>query len=173
MGILDKHQKCPQHKQEKIMKKSITLALMTGIVLASAASWAGFGIPKVNTGNSTVNRAVNTGVDTAKNKGLEKVINDKIAKHNCSFKDAKTVNGVTCDLNKLITELSNWRTGLESSIANDVNINVQASAKDSNLAWERGNFVSGQIREKIGYWDYYVTSNTHNDRNLKIWVTVH
>lgn len=154
------------------MKKITALTLTMGIVLISASVWAGFGIPKVNTGNSTVNRAVNTGVDTAKNKGLEKVINDKIAKYNCQFKDVKTVNDTTCDLGKLINELEAWRTGLEGTVANDVNINVQASANTSSLAWDRGNHIRDQIRQRINYWDYYVTSNTGSDRALKIWVTV-
>lgn len=155
------------------MKKIAITGLIAGLVMISTASFAGFGLPKVSTGNSTVNNVTNKAVDTAKNKGFEKVINDKIAKYNCQFKDGKTVDGVTCDLNKVIRELEGWRNGLEGTVANDVDINVQASALKSDLAWQRGNHVRDQIRNSINYWDYYVTSNTSSDKGLKIWVSVH
>ena len=143
------------------------------VIFITTSVWAGFGLPKVSTGNSTVNKVANTAVDTAKNKGLEKVINDKLAKQNCQFKDAMTKTDTTCDLNKVVSELESWRSGLEGTIANDVDVHVEASAKSSGLAYDRGSYVRGKLYQTINYWDYDVTSNTSSDKGLKIWVSVH
>ena len=135
------------------MKKVIGLTL-TLLVVAST-SWAGFGLPKVKTGNSTVNNLANKGINKAATKGLEKAINDKIKKLGCSFAD-ETSTATTCNLDKLVRELSLWRQGLEGTIANDFNIYVEAGGKKSTVASSRGNFVRNKIKSKIGYWDYYV-----------------
>lgn len=153
------------------MKKLSILAITAAVLLSANSVWAGFPSLKVSN-NSTINNAVNKGVKKGTYKALADHINKKIAKHGCQFKDATTTTATTCNLDKVVKELSNWRSGLESTIANDVNVRVQASAKNSSLGYKRAKYVRDQIRSKIGYWDYYVSSNTHNEKGLKIWVEI-
>jgi hypothetical protein len=154
----------------EFMKKIMIFSLAFAVVSASA--WAGFGLPKVNTGNSATNAAVNKGADMGKNKAVEKMINDKLAKEKCSFKNATTETDTTCDLNKIAKDLSNWKNGLEATLVNRVQVNVQADATKSDLAHKRVNFVRDQLKNQINWWDYNVSTNTAGNNDLKIWVSV-
>lgn len=158
------------------MKRSLTLGLSLAVLVASSA-WAGFGIPKVNTGNSTVNSAVNKGVDMGKNAAVAKVINDKLTKYNCQFKNDATMTDTTCNMDKIIKELTMWKSGLESTLVNNVTVNVKASAKDtvksaSSIASSRAQEIRNRLYKTMSWWDYTVTSNTQEGNGLSIWVTV-
>lgn len=109
---------------------------------------------------------------TAVKKGVEAGINDKIKKKNCAFINSTTENQTSCNLDSVVADLKGWRSGLESTIANDVNIHIEASADKSDLAWKRVSFVEDLLRSKINYWDWYTHKTTANGNGLKIWVTV-
>jgi hypothetical protein len=165
--------------------KKFALVTLAAVVFASAA-WAGFGLPKVNTGNSTVNSVVNKGADMAKNKAVEKIINDKLSKYNCTFKDDFTTTDTTCPLDKIINELTAWKGGLESTLVGNVSVNVKASANGqaekalksklkvspSSHAGNRAQEIRNMLYKQMSWWDYTVTSNTNEGNGLSIWVTV-
>lgn len=136
------------------MKKSF-IAAIAALAVAGTA-WAGFGIPKVNTGNSTTNTVVNKGIDMGKNKAVASIINDKLKKYHCAFKTDKAMQAsdVSCDINKISGELSTWKSGLESTIVNKVKVNVMAHHKNSDrMAMDRARNVCNKIAEKVNWWD--------------------
>src|SRR5690606_30758946 len=97
-----------------IMKKPVLLMASS---VSDSANAFGFGIP--STGSRGGDAAVSLGKKGV-NKGLEASINDKLAKKNCAFVDSKTKTDTTCNLDAIIKDLQGWRTGLESTIANNV-----------------------------------------------------
>lgn len=147
------------------------------VLLLAVAFWLTAGqahainLGSVNTGNSNANQAIKQG-SKASRAALEAAINDKIKKENCAFVDAKTENKTTCNLDKVIKTLANWRSGLESTIANDVDVHIEASAVKNDLAWKRVSFVEDKMKQKLSYWDWYSHKTTANANNLKIWVKV-
>lgn len=158
------------------MKRSLTLGLSLAVLVAGSA-WAGFGLPKVNTGNSAVNSALNKGVDMGKNAAVAKIINDKLTKYNCQFSNDSTTTDTTCNMDKMINELTMWKSGLESTLVNSVTVNVKASAKDSvksasTVASTRAQEIRNRLYKTMSWWDYTVTSNTQEGNGLSIWVTV-
>lgn len=147
--------------------KKITLVITLAIVVAfTGLAFAGIGLPK--TKSATANKVM----DTAKNKGIEQAINDKIKKHKCAFKDAKTEVDTTCDLDKVIDELVDFKNGLETTLVDDFDIHVTASAEDSSLAYKRSNNIWSKLRPKVNWWDHYVNSDTTSPTGLRIWVSV-
>lgn len=136
------------------MKKLIA-PLVAAVVVASSA-FAGFGIPKVNTGNSTANTIVNKGVDMGKNKAVEKLINDKLSQYRCVYPNDKAVQAsdASCDWNKISGDLATWKNGLESTIVNKVQVNVMAHHKTSDsLAMDRARNICNKISQKVNWWD--------------------
>lgn len=105
-------------------------------------------------------------------KSLEAGINDSLKKKNCKFKNGSTETETTCDLNAIVNDLKSWRNGLEASIANDVDINIEASATTSDLAWKRVSAVQDVLKAKISWWDWYTHKTTANGDGLRIWVKV-
>lgn len=153
------------------MKKIVPLFLFFCFVLFAVNSNA-FGpgtlkgsIPSSGTQAESVTKQV-------AGSALEASINDSIKKQNCAFADDKTENKTTCDLNKIVADLKKWRDGLEATVSNDVDIHIQASAKDNDLAWKRVSFVQDVLKSKITYWDWYTDKTTANGDKLKIWVDV-
>lgn len=151
------------------MKKLFTAALVIGLAVVSVSASAGFGLP--STGSAGGDLAVKA-TKKAVGKGLEASINDKIAKQNCAFKNNTTKTETTCDLNKIIADLKGWRTGLESTIANSVNVHIEASADKSDLAWDRVSYVQNQLRSGLSSWRWSTHKTTANGNKLKIWVEV-
>lgn len=158
------------------MKRSLILGLGL-VVLVAGSAWAGFGLPKVNTGNSTMNSVVNKGVDMGKNAAVAKIINDKLTKYNCQFANDSTTTDTTCNMDKMVNELTMWKSGLESTLVNSVTVNVKASAKDniksaSTVASTRAQEIRNRLYKTMSWWDYTVTSNTQEGNGLSVWVTV-
>ncbi|HBF13840.1 MAG TPA: hypothetical protein DDW49_10740 [Deltaproteobacteria bacterium] len=140
-----------------------------------AAVFVGYGLNahafNINTGNSNANQGIKTSSKVA-GASIEASINDKIKKENCAFADSKTDNKTTCDLDKIIKYLVDWKKGLESTIANDVDVHIEASADKNDLAWKRVSFVQDKMRAKLSYWDWYTHKTTANADKMKIWVDV-
>jgi hypothetical protein len=154
------------------MKTRALVAAACGLFALSASAMA-FGpgniqgsIPSSGTKAEATTKSVAKGA-------LEAGINDNLKKQNCSFSDSKTDKKTTCDLNKIVADLKNWRDGLESTIANDVDVHIEASAADNDLAWKRVSYVQDQLKAKLSYWDWYTDKTTINGDKLKIWVKVH
>src|SRR3990167_8303323 len=143
--------------------------LLTAVLGLAAGQAHAINLGNVNTGNSDANRAINQGAKVSR-AALEAGINDKLKKENCAFVDGKTENKTTCDLDKVIKTLANWRSGLESTIANDVDVHIEASADQNSLAWKRVSFVQDKMKAKLSYWDWYSHKTTANANGLKIWV---
>lgn len=137
------------------MKKAFLFTIVA--LFAASSAWAGFGLPKVSgTGSGHVDSALNKGIDKGKNMAVAQVINDKLKKYNCMFKkdDAMQARDVSCDLNKIASELSMWKNGLESTIVNKVRVNVMAGHKKSDsMAMDRARNVCNKISEKVSWWD--------------------
>jgi len=150
------------------MKRLLVSIALAATLLATSSAHAQFG-GILNTGNGTVNKALNMGA----NKALEAAINDKIKKKGCAFKSKTTDIDTTCDVNAVISELKNWKTGLSTAVSKNVDIYIDASAKTGTLANKRARNMESKLRGGgVSWWDYYVTSNTSNKDNLKIWVKV-
>ncbi|EKD42431.1 MAG: hypothetical protein ACD_73C00160G0002 [uncultured bacterium] len=151
------------------MKKLLTAALVFGFATVTLSAHAGFGIPSTgSTGGDIAVKVANKAV----NKGIESAINDKIAKQGCAFKDSKTKDATTCDLGKIISDLSGWRSGLESTISSNVSVNIEASANKSDLAWDRVSYVQDKLRAGLSSWRWNTHKTTSNGDKLRIWVSV-
>lgn len=154
--------------------KSVRFILALGLVLVAGQVMA-FGpssvLDKNISGTSTEANVKKVTKEVAK-AGIEAGLNDKLKKEGCAFKNDTTKDETTCDLNKVIGYLSNWRKGLTNTVANDVNVYIEASAKKSGLASDRASHVEGVMRKKLSYWDWYTQTTTKNGNGLKIWVTV-
>lgn len=154
------------------MKKTVlfvsVFVFLFGIASANAIDFGGVkgNIPSSNTkAESVTKKAAGTAVTAA--------INDKLKKQNCAFADSKTESQTTCDLNKIISDLKGWQQGLESTIANDVDVHIEASANDDSLAWKRVSSVQDTLKAKFSYWDWYTHKTTSSGDKLKIWVSTH
>jgi hypothetical protein len=149
------------------MKRILSILVATAAFLTVTSAHAQFG-GILNTGNGVANQALNMG----SNKALEAAINDKIKKKNCAFKDKTTDMNTTCDVNAIISDLKNWKSGL-GAVSKNVDIYINASAKDETLANKRAHNMEQKLRGGgVSWWDYMVTSNTANKDGLKIWVKV-
>lgn len=143
------------------MKKIIVLTIVFMAIFAIVSTtYAGMSMPSTGSG------AMDTAVKTTATKGFEAAINDKIKKYNCQFKD-ETSTETTCDLVKITEELSNWRNGLEATVANDVDVYVNVGGP-----YSRATFVRNELHKKVGYWDYVVSADHTNPKGLDIWVKV-
>ena len=143
------------------MKKIIVITIVFMAVFAIISNtYAGMSLP------STGSSVADTAVKTTATKGFEAAINDKIKKYNCQFKD-ETSTQTTCDLSQIITELTNWRNGLESTVANDVDVYVNVGGP-----YNRATFVRNEMHKKLGFWDYMVSADHQNPKGLDIWVKV-
>lgn len=97
-------------------------------------------------------------------------INDKLKKENCQFVKGKS-DQLTCDLDKILKHLTNWKSGLETTgVTSDFNIHAEASAENNDLAWKRVSFVEGKLKQKVSYWDWWSHKTTDNGDKLKIWI---
>lgn len=143
--------------------------LVCGVVMSAHAGL-------VNIGSGGIKVDTKEVAKTVAKKGIEKSINDKLAKKNCAFTGATKkdpVGSINCDLNGIISELKNWHDGLEATISNDFDINIEASHEtDSTTAYNRATKVQNTIKQKINYWDYNVTSVTANGDKVRIWISV-
>lgn len=151
------------------MKKFTVIIALLGMAFYASGVMAQFGgvkLPSSGTGAETAVKKTAT-------KAVEASINDKLKKKGCAFANSTTENQITCNLDQVIADLKSWKGGLESTVANDFNIHVQASANDSDLAWKRVSFVQDKLRASINYWDWYTHKTTAEGDNLKIWVTAH
>lgn len=153
------------------MRLRTAFALMGAFALVATGAQAGL----VNIGSGGINVNTKEVAKTVAKKGLEKAINDKMAKKNCHFVATKKdkVGTISCDINGIISELKNWHDGLEASIASDFDIHVESShPTDSTIASQRATKVQSSLKSKVSWWDYESTYITTNGDNVKIWISV-
>lgn len=140
--------------------------MLTALVLAPLSSMA-FDIP---TGGNPTAAKVKSVTKEATKTITTSAINDKLKKENCQFVKGKT-DQVSCDLNKIMKYLTDWKSGLETTgVTSDFDIHAEASAEDSDLAWKRVSFVEGKLKQKVSYWDWWSHKTTDNGDGLKIWI---
>ena len=109
-------------------------------------------------------------------KGVEIGINDKLKKENCHFTDNNTDRNIACNsggIDRIVKYLGDWKAGLENTVANSVNVTIRTHGKNYDLANKRVRYVESKIREKFGYWHYYVEAKEGEGNNLNISVSVH
>jgi hypothetical protein len=145
------------------------LALASLLLLAAPAMAFGPG----NVSGTWEEGVVREGVSTGVKAGSEAGINDRFKKENCHFVDDKTETKIQCKsggIDWVTKYLSDWRSGLENSVANSVNVTIRAHAKDSKLADKRANYVRDQVHSRISWWNYYVdgTKAGNNDLNINV-----
>ena len=149
------------------MKKSLIGIAVVAIALIATGAYA-FSVP---TSKGNVKHSMEKNVKQGARMGVTSEVNKKIRKKNCRFK-GNSETQLTCDLNAIIKDLQNAHNAMEATIANDVNVKVRAHAKTAkgNLANKRANFVRNKVRQKVGYWDYYVYGNADGSDKLEIWI---
>lgn len=147
------------------MKKLAALILLAiGIPLTAQS----FDIP---TGGSSEAAKVKAVTKEATKQVTTSAINDKLKKENCQFVKDKS-DEVTCDLNKVLKDLSDWKSGLETTgVTSDFDIHAEASADNNDLAWKRVSFVEGKLKARVSYWDWWSHKTTDNGDTLRIWIT--
>ncbi len=152
------------------MKKTSILALVIGLGLA--ANVHAFGLPKVSTGNSTLNSVANSAVDMGKNKVIEDQINKDIRKQNCSFK--KNSSETTCNLHGVISSINNKKSALQAAgLINNVTINVVAHGPNKgNLMSERNDNVYNALWSQLSWTSYNKATNKDGTDGLDISVSV-
>ncbi|EKD51378.1 MAG: hypothetical protein ACD_62C00269G0004 [uncultured bacterium] len=151
------------------MKKIAILGVLVIAVLVTASAFAGF--PKINTGNSTMNKVVNTGVSTAVNTTVASDINKAIKSYNCAFKNSTTTTDTTCDMSQVINTIKSKKSALETLGLAKVYVHVKASGNDTT-AYKRSNFIRDRLYGEMNWYRYNVSSSTDNSNNLAIWVEV-
>lgn len=136
------------------MKRKILLGLTMAAFVSTSAM--GFGVPKINTGNSTVNSAVNKAVDMGKNKVIEDALNKDLAKKNCAFVDNSTQT--TCDLNQVLNTLRSQESALKAAgLINNVTIYATAHGdkKGAASAYNRSVSVRNALYDNAPSWRYW------------------
>lgn len=152
------------------MNKKYVVGLATVLALAGASAQAGM----INIGSGGVKVDAKEVTKTVAKKGLEKALNDKLAKKNCQFNATKKdpVGELSCDLGGIISELKNWHDGLEATVASDFDIHITTShPTDQSIANQRLDKVHKTVKSKISYWDYQIEAVTDNGDAAKIWVS--
>lgn len=153
------------------MKLRTGLAILAAIAVVATSAQAGL----VNIGSGGIKVNTTEVVKTVAQKGLEKAINDKLAKKNCHFVATKKdpVGTISCDLQGIIGELKNWHDGLvKTGVANNFDIHIETSHEtDQSIANKRLDIVHKPVRAKISYWDYLITAVTGNGDAVKIWIS--
>lgn len=148
------------------MKKHFAV-LLTVLWTAPLGAFA-FDIP---TGGNPTAAKVKTVTKEATKTITTSAINDKLKKENCQFVKEKS-DQVTCDLNKIMKYLTDWKGGLEGTgVTSDFDIHAEASAENNDLAWKRVSFIEGKLKQKVSYWDWWSHKTTDNGDGLKIWIS--
>jgi hypothetical protein len=153
------------------MKFKMGLAILAATALVATSAHAGL----VNIGSGGIKVNTNEVVKTVAKKGLEKGINDKLAKKNCHFVATKKdpVGTISCHINGIIGELKNWHDGLTATgVANNFDIHIETShATDQSISNKRLDIIHKPVKSKISYWDYRIEATTGNGDAVKIWIT--
>lgn len=152
------------------MRKLFGFFIAAGLVLLVTAAWAG--LPStINTGSSTVNKVVNTGLDAAKNKAIEDDINNKIKTFNCAFKNNTTTTETTCDLNKVFQTISSKKAPFEALGLASVYVYIKAGGT-SSTAYDRARYVedTGEATLGTSWWKVSSSAVRDNTNNLSIYV---
>ena len=153
------------------MKKLIGIIVVVGMVtLATAAS---AGLPSLNvTKSSTVNSAINQGVDAAKNKAIADDINKKIAAYNCAFKNNTTTSETTCDLSKVFQTINSKKAPFEALGLAHVSVSIKAGGS-VKTAYDRARYVEnyGEAALSTSWWNISSRGLTDNTNNLAITVS--
>ena len=150
---------------KKLIGTTLALALISSTVFA-------FGLPKLNSGNSTVNSVVNTAVDQGKNKAIESEINKVIKQQNCSFR--ANSSETTCDLHKVISTIESKRSTLQSlGLVNGVTINIISHGPmKGSLMSDRNDHVYNALWSQLSWPHYNKSTNRDESNALDISVSV-
>lgn len=131
------------------MKLTAMVAVAVGaLALAGSAGAIDIG--------SSVKSTVKGGAEAGGKMAVEKQINDRLAKMQCSFKGKTT--DTTCNLNNVVAELKAQHTVAEKSGFGDFDINVTAYGPDSKTAGARADTMRNKLKPMFGGWDYWVKS---------------
>jgi len=145
--------------------KKISLTVLAAMLVAGSVQ--AFDIP---TGGSSTAATVKHNTKEVTKAVTTAAINDKIKKENCAFVKGKK-DQTTCDMDKILKYLTDWKTGLKTSgITSDFDIHVEANADKDTLAWDRVRYVEKKLKAKVSYWDWYSHKGENGDK-LKIWIT--
>jgi hypothetical protein len=135
------------------MKKICCIAVVAVAVAIAAAAWAQFSVPSKT---PTSGREV---MDTGGKMGLEKALNSKLEKANCTFKG--NTADTTCDLKKIGNELAAVYQGAkEKNYRVEVKIVADNSPSKKNpvSGSERASKVRDNLRTGAGSlvdsWDF-------------------
>lgn len=132
------------------MKLKFTVCFLAAVFFVTSVQ--AFGLPKINTGNSTVNSIANKTLDTAKNKAIENEINKNIQKQNCAFKPNSSAT--TCNLDRVISSIVSKKNTLESlGLVSRVYVHVTSHGPSKgNLIYDRDNHVYNTLYGRMSWW---------------------
>ncbi len=157
------------------MKKLIGILVVVGLFALATAAWAG--LPSVNvTKSSTVNSAINKGVDTAKNKAIADSINKKIQAYNCSaFKNNTTTTELICSpdkLKSLFNEINKEKAPFEALGLASVSVSIKAGGSDKT-AYDRARYIEDVAESSLStsWWKISSRGLTDNTNSLSISVS--
>lgn len=100
-------------------------------------------------------------------KAIVRDYNKKLAKENCTYADATTIEP-SCDLDKIISDLSNFHNAMEGTIARDINIILETQGPTRNTAWKRAEYIRDRVRNKITWWDWTIRYRDGRANEVKI-----
>lgn len=141
------------------MKRFLSITLSLSFALFFMGSAHAFDV-----GGSVKSTTKDVGKQASR-KAVQGEINKKLKKEECHYSDPKTIQPM-CDVDKIVSLLSSFRTTAESSgFANDVDIHITAWGPDSAIAHKRANYLRDKVKAQIGYWDYYTKPIVENKIN--------
>lgn len=152
------------------MKRTVLVSATLALILSASSVFA-FGLPSINTGNSTMNSVVNGAVDAGKNKAIADDINKKIKAQNCQFK--KNSTETTCNLNAIISSVNSKRSTLESLglvSSMTINMTVHGPTKGdlANKRWDAAyDTLWGQLN-----WSHWNTPSRVKDNTDALDISV-
>ena len=143
--------------------KKLTIAGISLALLFTASTVFAIGMPKIKTGNSTVNKVTNSAVSSAKNKAIADDLNKDIAAYNCAFKDSSTTTETTCNLQQVIDKIKSKKSKLETLGLAKIRVYIKASGNDKT-AYKRVRYIRDEMWGQMNYW-HYNTNYSKNGRN--------